>query len=321
MKRNLFILIGIFLLFSMISFSFAEEISAEEKAKLCLNNSRAIIDELNNSDFCVQRASDIWKKADNTFYSQKILKEKGRDYNFSLVLPFCNEMEILKENAFDSRDSFIALMKFYNETLDKSINTLSVDKIIEDIRKEITNERYEFVPNLINSAYEEILKVKSENTSLKVFYASTTKGLGDFFKNNLTFFIILFSILFFIFIFYKTALIRFELKRKITRLEWRRESLRELIKKAQKDYFEKGMISEADYAVRAQNFAEMIRDIDRQIPLLKEELAKISKSKKEEKSPENVGMIGKKLNGKSKKIENLSKKSLIKNKKKLNKKK
>jgi uncharacterized membrane protein len=300
MKKRTFLIFAILFLFiplitGVISEELiSEDLTSEQKAQICLEKSEMILQELNVSGFSIQRAGDTFKKIETTFYSQKILKEKGGAFNFSLVLPFCTDMEDLKENALGSRDAFNGLMKFYNETFDKNVDTSSVDKLISEITKEISNERYELVPPLINSAYEEILKVKSENTALKLFYSSTTKGLGNFFKNNLVFFVVFFVVLLFIFIFYKTAIIRFELKKKINYLEWRKESLRDLIKKAQKDYFEKGVISESDYAVKTQNFAEMIRDLDRQIPMLKEELAKHSQTKSsKKKTPSDFGMIGK----------------------------
>ena len=40
----------------------------------------------------------------------------------------------------------------------------------------------------------------------------------------------------------------------------------------QKQYFEGGNLSESSYTIRTKSFAEMIRDIDRQIPLLQEKM-------------------------------------------------
>lgn len=308
-KKCLNGLFVVILFIFMINLVIAEEINLEEKAKICINKSQSIVNELNNSNFSIIRANDLLKNAETLFYSQKILMEKKQDYNFSLVLSICDEIEILKENALSSRDSFMGLTKFYNDTFDGKIDASSVDKIMSNIQKEISNERYELVSSLVNSAYEEILKVKSENTSLKLFYASTTRSLGNFFKNNLTFFIVFFVILLFILIFYKTAITRFELRIKLKRLELRRESIRDLIKKAQKDYFEKGIISEADYAVRTENFGEMIRDIDRQIPLLKEEIMQLWMNKKVKNKSEDLGMLRKRH---SKKIKNQKSKTKLK---------
>ena len=55
-------------------------------------------------------------------------------------------------------------------------------------------------------------------------------------------------------------------------MERRRENITRLISEAQKQYFEKGEMSEIRYYVRTKKYAELIRDINRQIPLLKEKL-------------------------------------------------
>jgi hypothetical protein len=49
--------------------------------------------------------------------------------------------------------------------------------------------------------------------------------------------------------------------------------------KSQQDYFQTGKIADSDYKIRAANYAELVRDIDRQVPLIKEELAKLSGGK------------------------------------------
>ena len=47
------------------------------------------------------------------------------------------------------------------------------------------------------------------------------------------------------------------------------------MEKTQKEYFQKGNISEADYQLRSKNFATLVRDIDRELPLLEEKLIKV----------------------------------------------
>jgi hypothetical protein len=56
--------------------------------------------------------------------------------------------------------------------------------------------------------------------------------------------------------------------------------LQELIARTQRDYFEKGNIGEDTYNIRINRFGEMIRDINRQVPLIREQLAKVEKVKK-----------------------------------------
>ena len=57
-----------------------------------------------------------------------------------------------------------------------------------------------------------------------------------------------------------------------------------MVKKIQKDYFEVGNVAENDYTIKTKRYAEIVRDIDRQIPLLYEQLAEMT-SKDKSKTP------------------------------------
>ena len=75
------------------------------------------------------------------------------------------------------------------------------------------------------------------------------------------------------------AISKYLVLRKIKYLETKKNVLNNLIQKVQVNYFKDKNASENEYRIKIKTFDEMIRDINRQIPLLKEEIAKISKSK------------------------------------------
>jgi hypothetical protein len=66
------------------------------------------------------------------------------------------------------------------------------------------------------------------------------------------------------------------LNKKLEHLYLRRTTLKKLIAKTQKEFFEKGTIDETTYHIRLNKYGEIIRDINRQIPLVKEELESLS---------------------------------------------
>ena len=77
-----------------------------------------------------------------------------------------------------------------------------------------------------------------------------------------------------------------KIKKEINALNVRKRTLNDLIKKLQKSYFGSKTMSETEYRVKLEKFKNMIRDVDRQIPLLNEELVKLKKDKSIKK---NVG--------------------------------
>ena len=252
-----------------------QKLTSDQKASICIKESKDLMQELIINHFSIQRVNDSLNEAEALFKTHSFIKQNNGEHDFLLIFPYCDEIKTVKELAFESRDELIALEKFYNEFLIENMNTTSIDLIINEIKTEIKNERYEKVNPLIDKGYKEIVEIKSTQTTLNLIYKTTTKNIKDFFKDNWKPIVILFIVLIILFFIYKKAILKWWINRKIRLLEMRKNTLRKLIMKTQKDYFEKGHISEQLYEIKTKKFAELIRDIDRQIPLLREELVRI----------------------------------------------
>lgn len=281
MKSIIKVEISILFLFIFMSLevSAAQNLTLEEQAKACLSKSEQTLVELTDVGFNIQRVNDSLNDAENLFDAQMILKEQKKAIDFSLVLPYCKELEDIKEIAFSSRDEFIALQKFYNESITPEMDSTVVDSIISEIENETANERYEKISPLVDKAYNEIVSVKTASTTLNLFYKSTTKGVKNFLYKNWMYiasFIVATVILFFI---YRLTILKWFINKKINDLEMRKKTIEKLIQKTQKEYFNDGSIPEGAYNIKIKTFGDLIRDIDRQIPLLKEELAKLIRRK------------------------------------------
>ena len=59
-----------------------------------------------------------------------------------------------------------------------------------------------------------------------------------------------------------------------------KKALNTLIQNMQKSYFKTKKLSETEYTIKLKKFKELIRDIDRQIIVLKEEMFKVKKKRK-----------------------------------------
>jgi hypothetical protein len=283
---------GIKIYFILISFIFfisfaiadeasVQEFSVKEKSELCLNESVEIISEMQGAGFGIQKVSDLFKVANDLYEGQQALKENNRSYDFSNVLPYCEEIIKVREDAYLARDEFNALRKIYDESFSEGkINTSSVDVIIAEIENEIETERYEKVPVLIDKAYSEMVDVQARYTTLNVFYENTARGFKNFIKKNWIVLVSFFSLLVVLYLIYRTTISKIILRRKIEQFELRKKTLKEILQETQKEYFQDRKISEGTFNIKSKKIAEMIRDIDRQIPLLNEELAMIDKEKR-----------------------------------------
>ncbi len=278
MKYKIFIFIVLALF--LISFLSAEIKFSKQDAELCLNNSEKIILNFQMNNYSYSRLNDSFKQAKAIFNSQLSLS-KGQD--FSYVQRYCEDIKNISKLGLDSRISFFALKNFYNLSLTSDMNTSKIDSLMNQINTEINNERYELVSDLINNGYVLIIDTQSQNSAVNIFYDSTKTGFQNFLDNNWKFILGFISLLLFLFLFYRMAITRYVLRNKLINLEKRKESIKDLLRKTQKEYFQENSISEVTYNVRVNTYGDMVRDIDRQIPLLKESLIKVSKIKSSDK--------------------------------------
>jgi len=279
-KTSIFIFVVLFILIMYTCLIIAEDIniSLETNASLCLNNSKIILSQLINDGFSYQRVNDSLKQLETDYNIQMILKEKKNKYDFSRVIAECEDINRIKDLAYSSKDELNALNKFYNESV-SGLNTSQIDQIISEAKREMINERYEKIEDIVQRAYNEITNAQASQTTLNLFYSATTRGIKNFLNKNWKFLLAILIILIIAFIIYKKTIFVYILRKKMVKLELRKETIKKIMMKTQKDYFQLGIISEGEFAIKMNKLGELVRDIERQIPLLNEELAKINKVK------------------------------------------
>ncbi len=287
--RGVFLVILVMFLFFSTGIVLSEsndeiEVSVDD-AESCLNESESILNEMRAEGFNIQRVNDTLRQGREVFERQFELFENEGDYDFEAVLRFCDTIVSIKEDAFITRDEFNSLMNVYNDTFTSDrIDTGSVDEILLTIESEIDSERYERVLPLIESAYAEISEVESRHTALILFYDATTGRLKRFFMNNWLKIILSLVGIFIMYIVLRKPFLRYWIGKKIDKLELRKKTLRGILEKNQTDYFDKGKISEVDFKTKNKKIGELVRDVERKLPLLTERLSKLGSKRKNDGS-------------------------------------
>ncbi|MBX4196383.1 hypothetical protein KW805_02230 [Candidatus Pacearchaeota archaeon] len=275
MKFIVFSLVALVVLLSLAS---AEtNATIEEKATECLHGSEQVLLFMTDAGLPTQRTNDLFRDAQSAYAVQAALKQGNKSADFSGVLPYCNDIDSIYRTAIDAKDQVTALKKFYQESVTPDINATSADIIIREIDDEMRSERYEKVQPLVDSAYEEIIRLQASHTTLNVFYQSTSRGIKSLVLRHWKGISSFCAVIIFSFIIYRVKILKFLIMRKLRRLELRKKILKDLIIATQKEYFTYGRISEAIYHIRTNKFAELMRDIERQVPLLYEDIAKLER--------------------------------------------
>jgi len=282
-SRSIFCFIIAFFIFLLPVLGLSQEATAVNNT---LNEINISIEDLENQGFSTQRLSDLYIMAKQQYAAQVALEKAGGSPDYSLVKDKINEINSLKEKALLLSDELNALDLRLEES---EVNITEARNIYKEAVKEFEDERYEKAEQLIEKTYAKLSELESREARLSAFYESVSKNIENFFRQNLRKIILIIITLIAVLIILHNRINIYRLNRKLKILELRRSVLQELIAKTQKDYFEKGIIGEDTYNVRVKRFGELIRDLNRQIPLLKEKIAKIEKSgEKEDKKTSSI---------------------------------
>jgi len=250
-----------------------ETVSEYDLALKSLNQSRIDIQEMMNSNFGVLRVNDTLNRIEQLFEAQFALQEKGAIPDYFLVIEGAKEIAEIKKTAEETFDELNALESGLEDISKES----EVYTLFNEAKIEFKDERYGKVTELVEEAYIKIDEEKSVQAKVGVVYTASTKTIFGFLKRNwkiLTFTIIFITLFYLIF---RKKIAIFLIDRKINELNFEKGVLKNLIEKTQYEYFHLFKIPEELYQIRIEKFGELIRDMDRQIPLLLERKEKIKR--------------------------------------------
>ena len=266
MKKNI-VLIFILTSFFLLPGTYSQTI---EDASNTLNISEQHIREMLDMGFGVERVNDLLTEAKEIFRAQKALEEAGGSPDYSLITDKTDKIRDLKNKAFNVNDEITALEIRIQEL--EGINTTEITSLLEQAKEEFENERYDQSKVKIEEAYEKISEEQALSIRVVAFFDATRKGILNFIAINWQILLTALIILVIIAIFFKNEISRYLIKREIRRLDMEKKVILGLIKKLQRQYFELGTVPEVSYTSKLVKFEELIRDINRRIPLLKADL-------------------------------------------------
>lgn len=264
---------GWLVLILVLPFAFAEELlfTTELSGNLSIEDELLLANEtlltLKELNFSTQRYSDNLFLA-YQFYDMQI---RANSSDFSAVEQKLTELQELEELAYITRDE-LRVLEITVESLELQ-NMTRIYDALEITKTSFRAERYEEALDNIDRTYQIISEVEASETRIRALYDATTRNLGHFLKNNWVEILVILVVFFFLSLLLYAPCKSIRIKRKLHKLQVREHAIQGLIAKTQKEYFDKGTISESSYGIRMKKYRELVRDIHRQMPLLNEEFA------------------------------------------------
>ncbi len=273
MKNN-FLKLFVFVCLFLVLVNSVSALSNESiQARKTLEEAEDSIDFMLSREIPIERVNETYQEALQLYEAQLALEQRNGRADYKLVLSYVDEIKEIKETAVQAQDE----LRVFNDTYQEAKKETDLSEFEEEYKTIINSfyeERFEETRELINNGYEKISEIQSSQTATNAFYASTSKTLKNFFKENwLKILIILIIVIILLIVFWNT-LAKLKLKLKLTHLVIKKKAVKGLINNLQRSYFKKRDLSEAEYKIKIEKYKEIIRDIDRQTMIVNEELYK-----------------------------------------------
>jgi hypothetical protein len=220
------------------------------------------------------RANDLLEIAQQWYDGQTAIELSGTTPDYTFSLQKVSEILAIEQNSFAVDDDLKALL-VRMQGADKDANLLSANSLMAQAAQEFRDGRIEEAKTLINQAYDDVSNAESEAVHSRTMVESTRKNIETFLEENWRpILAAVLGVLVFSFVFQK-QIRRFLLNAKLRSVMREREVIASMLRTLQKDYFEKKTMSELTYHVKTKKYSDIARNINRQVPLLKEELKKV----------------------------------------------
>ena len=259
------------ILLSSAVFSQADILSSGAiAAKSDMALAKNAIVEMESAGFNTTRVKDLFQTTQQLFDAQVAYEKSNGTASYEAVAEKSQEIVRIKNLAFQISDELNALQDVL-EDRKKEIDITEPMELYTSAKADLDAERYEGAKEKIAQAYSRITEIEAGTTTSRVLTeASKTvfQRARESWKEILIAAIIIVIAFSFgfdrIWIYYK--------KIQMERLTLEKKIIEDLLERTQNDYFNKGKLSETGYHIKIKKYGELIRDINRQLPLIREEI-------------------------------------------------
>lgn len=266
------------ILLSSISSAGSIKVSNESiEAKKMLEQADKAIFEMTSRNISVLRVNETYQEALQLYSAQLALEEKGEKPNYKLILEHSSNVLTIKDNALKANDELRVFKEAYFSAEEES-NLSEMQEEYNKIILSFKEERFEDTLSLITEGYDRISEVQSSQTLVKVFYSSTSRTIKNFLVNNWLKILIILAIIAVLLLSFWSSLKKLRITLRFNHLNAQKSAIEGLLESMQKQYFKDRKMSEREYTIKLQKYKELMREVNRQLMILKEDKLKMNKT-------------------------------------------
>jgi hypothetical protein len=231
-------------------------------AKLAIENSEKIIQEMIESNFSVDFMNDTLIIAKNDLL-------RG---DYDSVLRSTAIINERRERAFNISDSLNSIKLRMDELKGENIDTTDLNDTLRQAEREFHYENYDGAEKLIDEAFKEINDIEAKQTILKTRYETTKIVVLGFFQKNFLLVIVVFiSFILGLAIFLK-ILNKIMMKKELENLYVEKKSIDDIIKGTQLKRYQEETLSKRTYQTTMSKHKSRTRYIENKILALQKKI-------------------------------------------------
>jgi hypothetical protein len=246
----------------------------KEEALDSIDGIHDIIDEMKAANFSVLMIEDLFEQTNNLFSGQEAIEDAGDEADYTFIIKNYNDIKILRDRAFSIDDEIFSISSMIDDLESRGIDVSTIDVKFLELETEFGNGRYDQSEELIEELYADVSEAEAESAQVSALYESSRKTLTGFLEDNWQVIIIVGTFLIASVLLFYNEFHVYRLNNRKKRLHFEKHVVTDLIRKVQRQYFENRQLSEGQYTIKISKFRELIRDIDRMLPIINEKLAK-----------------------------------------------
>jgi|GEM_PF-1290952 len=239
-----------------------------------LQRANASVARMRASGFYARQADDLYAIGEQWFEGQAALELSGGRPSFTFVFDKTQEIRNLERQAYSANDELGALDLRISE-VGQNIDLSDVKRLQAQAKKEFSDGRFNEAQRVARQAYEAVNDAEAEAAHSQTVVEIARRNIENFIEENwktMLAIALTAGVLFFLF----QKRIRYHLiESRIRSLAGERAVLEMMLQNLQKEYFQHGKLNEMSYHIKTKKYGDLIRSINRQLPLLKEELKRI----------------------------------------------
>jgi len=221
-----------------------------------------------------QNAADLYGLAEQWFYGQEAIELSGGRPNYDFALQKVAEIADLEQNTYSVNDDLKALADRIGAA-DPGADLTATKSLVADATQEFKDGRIDRAETLINQAYDEVTKAESQAVHARTIGESARRTIENFLADNWQAFAYAAAAGIAIFFLFQKQIRKALVDARTRSLLHEKTVIESMLKNLQKDYFEKKSVTDLTYRVKTKKYGDIIRNINRQLPLLKEKMKQI----------------------------------------------